>query len=90
MKFITRQTTDKYLLVGFLNINSLPKSRKGEKNFDISHLMDKKNIDHIKLANTGRHWPSLPEYDTIPQIFCDHFMSQTIEVTTDYNLHNPL
>ena len=29
---ITRQTTYKDLLVGFLNIHSLPSSRKGEKN----------------------------------------------------------
>ena len=41
---LSRKTSDKELLVGFLNIQSLTNTIKGEKNFDIYHLMNDKNL----------------------------------------------
>ena len=47
--------------------------------------MDDNFFDHIGLADTGRHWPSLPEDDRIPQRFRGYFMSQQLDTTTAYN-----
>ena len=61
-----------------------------EKNVEIYHLMIDKKIDHIGIADTGRHWPYLPEYDRIYQIFRGHLMSQKLDATTAYNWHESL
>ena len=51
------QTTEKDLLVGFLNTHFLPISIKGAKKFYLSHIMNNKKFDHIELADTMIHWP---------------------------------
>ena len=83
---LTIQTSDRDLLVGFLNIHSLPSSRKG----DLSYLIIDKKYGHIGLNNTGRHWTTPPEDYRTPQIFRGHFMSQQLDSTTAYNIHNSL
>ena len=73
---LTRQTIDQELLVGFLNIHSLPILIKYGKNFDLSYLIIDNKFYYIGLVDTGRHWSSLSEDDIIPQISRNHFMSQ--------------
>ena len=63
--FIIRQPTEKDLILELLNTHSLTSTRKGEKNFDLHHLMNDKKFDHIVLANTRRHLPYLPKYGII-------------------------
>ena len=52
--------------------------------------MLEKGFDHIGLADTGSHWPPLPEEDKIPQIFRGRFISQQLDSTTSYNWHDTL
>ena len=47
-------------------------------------------MDHIGLAETGRHWPSLKEDDRIPHRFRGHFMSHRLDSTVAYNKHDLL
>ena len=75
------------LLIGFINAQSLPKTRRGSKNFDLTHLMSDMKFDHIGIAETSRHWPSLQEEYRIPQRFRVHFMSQQIDSITACNQH---
>ena len=49
-----------------------------------------KGFDHIGLEDTGRYWPSLPYEDKIPQRFRRNFISQQLDSTTSYNLHDTL
>ena len=62
----------------------------GRENFDISHHMTDLQMDHICLAETGRHWPSLKEDDRIPHRFRGHFMSHRLDSTVAYNKHDLL
>ena len=79
-----------YILLGFINIATLPESRKGEKNFDFTNLMLEKGFDHIGLADTGRHWTSLPDEDNIPHRFIGYSIIQKLDSTTSYNQHDTL
>ena len=47
------------LLIGFINVKYIPKTRRGRKNFDLTHLMSDMKFDHIGLAETSRHRPSI-------------------------------
>ena len=49
--------------------------------------MNNKIFDHIGLVNIGRHWPSLPEDNIIPQKLCSHFMSKQLDASTAYNFN---
>ena len=80
----------KEIILGFINIHTLPESCKGEKNFDLINMMFEKGFDHIGLADTGRHWPPLTDEDKTPQIFRGHFKSQKLDSTTSYNRHDNL
>ena len=80
----------KDIILGFINIHTLPESHKGEKYFDLTNMMLEKRFGHIGLAETGRHWPLLPYEDKIPQRFRGHFMSQQLDYTTSYNQHDTL
>ena len=70
-----------------LNIQPLPNSRKGEKNFDIPHLITDKKFDQLGLTDIRRHCPSLIDDVRIPQIFSFHFMSQQLELISACNQH---
>ena len=59
----------KEIILGFINIHTLPESCKGEKYFDLTNMMFEKRFDHIGLADTGRHWPSLPYENKTPHPF---------------------
>ena len=87
---LIRQTLEKELLVGFLKIHYLHISRKGENNSDLFHITNKNKFDHVGIADTGKHWTSLPDDDRIIQIFRGHFMSHQLESSPVYNHHNPL
>ena len=52
--------------------------------------MLEKRFDHIGLADTDQHWPSLPDEYKISQIFKGHFISQQLDSTTSYNQHDTL
>ena len=77
------------LLVGFINAQYLPKTRRGNKNFDITHLISDMKFDHIGLAETSRHWPYLQEEDRIPQMFWGHFVIQQLDSITACNQQDP-
>ena len=77
------------LLILFTNIQSLPKTRRGSKNFDVTQLILDMKFDHIKLSETSRHWTYLQEEDTIPQRFQGNFMSQKLDPITACNQHEP-
>ena len=47
-------------------------------------------FDHIGLADTRRHWPSIQEEDRTPQIYRGHFMSHKLDSTTACNEHDSL
>ena len=79
----------KELLIGFINFQSLPKTRWGSKNFDLSHLISDMKLDHIGLAETSRHWFSLQEEYSITQNLRGKFMSQQLESITACNQHDP-
>ena len=83
-------TSEKDLLLGWLNIHYLSISRKAENDFDLSNLMNNKSFGQIGLADTGRHWPSLPEEYRIHQILRDQFISQQLDSTTALNRHDYL
>ena len=68
-------------------MNSLPRSIKGENNFDLYHLTNDKKFDHVGLADTGRHLPPLPDGDIILHKICGNFISQQIDSSSDYNHH---
>ena len=70
------------LLIGFLNTKSLSKLIKGEKDFNLYHLISDKDFDHIGLIGTGRRCISIPDNDRNTQRFCGHFTSQKLESTT--------
>ena len=76
--------------MGFINIHTLPESHKGEKNFDLTNMMLEKVFEYIGLADTGQHWPSLPDEDKIPQRFKGHFISQLFDSTNSYNRYDTL
>ena len=48
------------------------------------------NLDHIGLAETGKHWPSLHENDRITQRLRRQFMIHQLESTMSYNKHDLL
>ena len=76
-------------LIGFINIQSLPKKRRVSKNFDLTHLMLVMKFDHIGLAETSRHWTYLQEEYRITQRLRGQFMSQQIESITACNKNEP-
>eukprot|EP00957_Ditylum_brightwellii_P154969 11795463-Ditylum_brightwellii.AAC.1 len=53
-------------LLGFHNVQSLPNSRTGMKNYDLTEFMKNCNFDHIGISKTGRKWDQLSENDWIP------------------------
>ena len=53
-------------------------------------MMLEKFFDHIGLADTGRHWTSLPYEDKTPQRFRGKFMIQKLGSTISYNWHDTL
>ena len=52
--------------------------------------MLEKGFDHIGLADSVRHWPSLPDEDKTPHILREHFVIQQMDSTTSYNSHDIL
>ena len=49
--------------------------------------MNEPQMDHIGLAETLRHWPSLQKDDRIPQRFRGHFMNHQLDSIVAYNKH---
>ena len=47
---LTPNFRERELLSGFINIQSLPKTHRGEDNFYILHLMSYLKFDHIGIA----------------------------------------
>ena len=80
----------KNIILGFINIHTLPESHKGETYFDLTKLMLEKGFGHIGLVEIGRHWPLMPYEDKTPQRFRGNFMSQQLDYTTSYNQHDTL
>ena len=78
MNILARHITDQDLFIGYLNIHFIPDSRKG-KNLYLSYLMIDKKFDHIRLAGTERHCPSLAEDYRITQRSHSHFTSQKLD-----------
>ena len=68
--------------------NILKKTR-GEKNFNLTHLVMGMLFEHIELAETKTHWPYIPDEGIIPQRFRGHFMSHQLDTITDCNKHEP-
>ena len=58
--------TDPYeLLIGVCNIQALPSSKTGKKNFDLSGFLDDYKFDHFGVVDTGRCWHKLKEEDRV-------------------------
>ena len=76
------------LLIGFMNIQTLPQSRAGQKNFDLTGLLQDWRFDHFGLAETGRNWFCLPEDDRLPFRLRGHFPSRLLRCTTAHNRHD--
>ena len=51
--------------------------------------MSAMKFDHIGLAETSSHWPSLQEEDRITQRFQGNFMIQQLDSITTCNQHDP-
>ena len=51
--------------------------------------MSDMKFDHIGLAETSKHWPSLQDEDRPPQRFRGHFMRQQLDSITACNKHDP-
>ena len=77
------------LLIGFINVQSLPKTRRGSKNVYLTRLIYNIEFYHTWIAETRRHCPSLQEEESTPQIFRGHFMIQELDSITIYNKHYP-
>ena len=78
------------IILGFINIHTLPESHKGDKYFDLTNTMMEKCFGHIGLEDTGRHCPLLPYEDKIPHRFRGHFIIQKIDYITSYNQHDTI
>ena len=78
-------TKNNDLMIGFINVQYLPKTVRGGNYFDLTHLMMGMKFDHIGLAGKSRHWPYLQDEDRTPQILCVHFMSQHLDAITTCN-----
>ena len=73
----------------FINVQSLPKTRRGIKKIDLTRLMSDMKFDHLGLADTSRHRPSLQEEYRITQIPQGDFMIQQLDSITPCNQHDP-
>ena len=82
---MTSNCIERELLFDFINVQSPPKTRRGGKNFDLTHLMSDMDFDHIGLEETSRYCPSLQYEDRTPQRFRGHFMSQKLDSITACN-----
>ena len=51
---------------------------------------DGPKMDHLGLAETGQHWPSLQYDDRKPHRFIGNFMSHQLDSTVAYNKHDML
>ena len=67
-------------------LSTYQKQEGGEKTLI---LMSDMKFDHIGLAETSRHRPSIKQEDMIPQRFQGKFMIQQIESIADCNQHDP-
>ena len=88
-EILTPNFIERELLFGFINTQFLPKTRRGGKKSDLTHLMSDMKFDHIFLTDTSSHCHSLQEEYRIPQIFRGHFMIQQLDPITACNENDP-
>eukprot|EP00957_Ditylum_brightwellii_P049612 3763361-Ditylum_brightwellii.AAC.1 len=88
-KSLWTNNSDKFGLIGFINAQSLPDNRGGQKNFDLSDYITSFNFSHLGIAETGRNWSNIHQDNRLSYHFCGHFPYGHIATSASYNHHEP-
>ena len=64
--YATKNKQPNNIMIGFINIQSQPKSGTQHNNFDLTNLIIESNFDPTVLTETSIYRSALKDYDTHP------------------------